>query len=105
MTRYEMVFAEDETVPSSVPTAGQTIDIGGVLFDIESVEGGESDCPRLHLTPHGEADVEAHWLRTKPTLAPPTSFEGDLVYTLQDIATQLSTLAASLGAYWSRGAA
>ena len=103
MTRYEMVFGED----GPVPTPGQTIEIGGILFDVESVEDGASDPARIHLSPHveEEAEVEAHWKRNKVALAPPTSFEGDLVYTLKDIASQLSTLAAALDAYWSRGAA
>jgi hypothetical protein len=102
MARYEMVF-DDGATPRVVPEPGQTIDIGGVLFDVERVEQ-DADCPRLHLSPHGEADVEAHW-RRRVALAPPTSFEGDLVYTLRDIATQLSTLAGTLDAYWNRGAA
>lgn len=103
MTRYEMVFGEE----GPVPTPGQTIEIGGILFDVQSVDESASDCARLNLSVHveDEAEVEAHWKRNKVALAPPTSFEGDLVYTLKDIASQLSTLAAALDAYWSRGAA
>jgi hypothetical protein len=75
--------------------------------------------PRVHLVQHsgnGEAadssgtaepdedDVEAH-MRFPVKLAAPTSFEEELVYTLNDLSTRLSTLAKVLTAYWGKGAA
>jgi hypothetical protein len=48
--------------------------------------------------------VEAHRRRTL-AVHPPSSFETELVYTLNDLSTRLSVLAATLNAYWGKGAA
>lgn len=103
MSRYEIVF--DETAgPRPVPEPGETIAIGGAQWQVERVERSDAG-PRIHLVSHGdEAEVEAHRRPPAPAAAP-SSFETELVYTLNDLATRLSTLAAALNAYWGKGAA
>jgi len=102
MTGYEIVF-DDE---AGVPQAGETLDIGGALWDVARVEHVDGQ-PRVHVVAHPPGEVAAH-ARPAPTavtLAPPTSFESELVYTLNDLSSRLNTLAGALDAYWGRGAA
>jgi hypothetical protein len=108
MSGYEIVFEGGTEAPSRVPEVGETVEIAGSLWDVESIDGSDVDCPRVHLVQHvgDEADFEAHRRLPPPvSLAAPTSFESELVYTLNDLATRLSTLARVLTAYWGKGAA
>ena len=108
MSRYEIVFEGGTEASSRVPQVGETVEIAGELWDVESVDGPDVDCPRVHLVRHVHdgPDFEAHRRLPPPvSLAPPTSFESELVYTLNDLATRLSTLARVLTAYWGKGAA
>ena len=119
MNRYEIVFESGTDAPEHVPQAGETVEIGGELWEVESVDDEGLEPPRVHLIqPNGdgkaadsngtaesdEDDVEAH-MRFPVKLAAPTSFEEELVYTLNDLSTRLSTLAKVLTAYWGKGAA
>jgi len=119
MNRYEIVFESGPDAPEHVPQAGETVEIGGELWEVESVDDEGLEPPRVHLIqPNGdgkaadsngtaesdEDDVEAH-MRFPVKLAAPTSFEEELVYTLNDLSTRLSTLAKVLTAYWGKGAA
>jgi hypothetical protein len=109
MTRYEIVFEDDagEPEPVPVPKPGETLEIAGELFDVASVEDAESEHPRVHLSQHAAdgPEVEQHIQIPPVQLAPPTSFESELVYTLNDLSTRLSGLAGVLNAYWGKGAA
>ena len=106
MAGYEIVFEDDPVVPTPVPQPGETLDIHGALWDVQRVElnGGT---PRVHLVAHPSGEVAAH---ARPVSAPialaaPNSFETELVYTLNDLSTRLNVLAATLNAYWGKGAA
>ena len=115
MNRYEIVFESAADAAEHVPQPGETLEIGGELWEVESVDDDGHEAPRVHLIrPNGngtaakpesdEDDVEAH-MRFPVKLAAPTSFEEELVYTLNDLSTRLSTLAKVLTAYWGKGAA
>jgi hypothetical protein len=102
MNRYEMVFNGDSGAAAPVPQVGETLEIAGELWDVDTVDDG-----RIHLVHHEEAEdaeVQAH-IRFGVAKAPPTSFEAELVYTLNDLSTRLSTLASVHTAYWGKGAA
>jgi hypothetical protein len=110
MARYEIVFEGEPGAREPVPRPGETVEIAGELWDVESVEDAETEHPQVHLAPHAAGDpevgvpeAEQHTLPVK--LAPPTSFESELVYTLNDLSTRLSGLAGVLSAYWGKGAA
>ena len=103
MPRFEIVFDDD----AGVPQPGSTVEIDGALWEVASVE--ESDgAPRVHLVNPANGDVAVHEplasVNPPVTLAPPTSFESELVYTLNDLSSRLNTLAAALNAYWGAGA-
>lgn len=102
MKRYELVIEDEGGLPTVVPRAGETVEVGGSRWHVERVEDA-GDCPRLHLS--GRADVDASIHRAPVALAAPSSFESELVYTLNDLSTRLSTLAGALNAYWGQGAA
>jgi hypothetical protein len=107
MTRYEIVLEGDSAAHDYVPEAGETLQVGGALWKVESVEATADECPRVHLVPCASdgPDVEAHRRAPVKALAPPTSFESELVYTLTDLSTRLSALAQVLTSYWGKGAA
>ena len=104
-TRYEIVLEGESSAQGRVPRAGETVQFDGAVWEVERVEASDG-CPRVHLIqpPADGPDVEAHRRRTQP-LTPPTSFESELVYTLTDLSTRLSTLAQVLKSYWGKGAA
>jgi hypothetical protein len=102
MAGYEIVFDDD----AGVPQPGETLDIAGALWDVARVEDVDGK-PRVHVVAHPPGVVAAHVREAPPavTLAPPTSFESELVYTLNDLSSRLSILAGALDAYWGKGAA
>jgi hypothetical protein len=106
MSGFEIVFDDD----GGIPQPGTTVEIEGELWEVASVDES-SGTPRVHLVGRGRTDVAAHQLASVSapvTLAAPTSFEGELVYTLNDLSSRLNTLAGALNAYWgteARGAA
>jgi hypothetical protein len=104
MTGYEIVFDDDAGATSGPPQPGDTLDLNGGLWEVSRVE---TDGPtvRVHVTARPSADVAAHRRSAPVTLAPPTSFETELVYTLNDLSSRLSILASTLNAYWGKGAA
>jgi len=103
MAGFEIVFDDD----SGVPQPGSTVEIDGALWEVVRVDEGEGT-PQVHLV-NRSGDVAPHE-RFVPaaalpvTLAPPTSFESELVYTLNDLSSRLNTLAGALNAYWGTGA-
>jgi hypothetical protein len=105
MTGFEIVFAE-AGAPQPVPKEGETVEIGGALWTVQGIEQTAAGRPRLRLAqPEADdAEVEAHRRRTI-AVHPPSSFETELVYTLNDLSTRLNVLAATLNAYWGKGAA
>jgi hypothetical protein len=105
-TRYEIVLEGESSSQGRVPRTGETVQFDGAVWEVERVETSPDDCPRVHLVQSAgeESDVEAHRRRTLP-LSHPTSFESELVYTLTDLSTRLSTLAQVLKTYWGKGAA
>lgn len=105
MTGFEIVFTEAAS-PQPVPTEGETVEIAGALWTVLGIEQTAAGRPRLRLAQHEaeEAEVEAHRRRTI-AVHPPSSFETELVYTLNDLSTRLNVLAATLNAYWGKGAA
>jgi hypothetical protein len=109
MTRYEIVFEGEAGAAEAVPKPGETLEIAGELWDVESVDDTESGYPRVHLAqhPHPVRGIEPdpHVQIPPVQLAPPTSFESELVYTLNDLSTRLSGLAGILNTYWGKGAA
>jgi hypothetical protein len=105
MTGYEIVFAEAGASPQPVPEPGETVQIGDELWTIQGVDQTAAGRPRLRLAAQAsEAEVEIHRRRTI-AVHPPSSFETELVYTLNDLSTRLNVLAATLNAYWGKGAA
>jgi|GEM_PF-5605271 len=104
-TGYEIVFANGNGSPQRVPEPGETLQIGDATWTVEGVDRFEGR-PRLRLgrTNGADDEVEGHRRRTV-AVHPPTSFETELVYTLNDLSTRLSVLAATLDAYWGKGAA
>ena len=107
MTRYEIVLEGGPTAHDLVPERGETLQLGGAVWEVESVDRDADDCTRVHLVPSDAdvPDVEAHRRGPVKALEPPTSFESELVYTLTDLSTRLSTLAQVLKSYWGKGAA
>jgi hypothetical protein len=103
-TRYEIVLEGESSSQGRVPRAGETVQFDGAVWEVERVETSD-ECPRVHLVQASVdgAEVEAH--RRRPPLTPPTTFESELVYTLTDLSTRLSTLAQVLKSYWGKGAA
>src|SRR3954451_16812089 len=102
MAGFEVVFDDD----SGVPQPGSTVEIDGALWEVVRVdEAGET--PQVHLV-NRSREVDIHqrlaMVSAPVTLAPPTSFEGELVYTLNDLSSRLNTLAGALNAYWGTGA-
>jgi hypothetical protein len=102
MAGFEIVFDDD----SEVPQPGSTVEIDGGLWEVVRVDDADGT-PQVHLV-NRSRDVAAHQ-RLAPvtapvTLAPPTSFESELVYTLNDLSSRLNTLAGALNAYWGTGA-
>jgi hypothetical protein len=95
-----------------VPQPGSTVEIDGAHWEVASVDEGDG-APRVHLVNPVSGEVAVHHplvpANAPPvTLAPPSSFESELVYTLNDLSARLNTLAAALNAYWganTRGAA
>jgi hypothetical protein len=107
MTGYEIEFAEAGASPQPVPEPGETVQIGGAVWTVQGVDQTMAGWPRLRLVAQmdgDEAEVEAHRRRTI-AVHPPSSFETELVYTLNDLSTRLNVLAATLNAYWGKGAA
>ena len=107
MAAFEIVFDDD----AEVPEAGSIVEIDGALWEVVRVDEGDGT-PRVHLVDGSHAGVAArHQLApvsAPVTLAAPTSFESELVYTLNDLSSRLNTLAGALNAYWgtsARGAA
>jgi hypothetical protein len=102
MAGYEIVFDDD----TGVPEPGSTVEIDGELFEVASVDDADGT-PRVHVVNRVRGDVGPHHLPAiapPVTLAPPTSFESELVYTLNDLSSRLNTLAGALNAYWGTGA-
>jgi hypothetical protein len=103
MASFEVVFDDEVRVPET----GETVEIDGALWDVARVEeaGGTR---RVHLVTRshiGPTACQQLAPVSRPvTLAPPTSFESELVYTLNDLSSRLSTLAGALDAYWGTGA-
>jgi hypothetical protein len=107
MTGYEIVFAEGAASPQPVPEPGEIVQIGGSSWTVQDIDQTIAGRPRLRLVAEAQADdaeVEAHRRRTI-AVHPPSSFETELVYTLNDLSTRLNVLAATLNAYWGKGAA
>jgi hypothetical protein len=104
MTRFEIAFDHDVEA-GTVPQAGELVEIAGRLWSVERVETTDGG-PIVHVVEHlaSETALTSHQ-RPSVALAPPSSFETELVYTLSDLSTRLSTLSAALSAYWTRGAA
>jgi hypothetical protein len=100
---YEIVFEDDAEPRDSAPRIGEPVRIAGEVWEIKSVEAREAGCSRIRLVPPA-AEVDAHGLAPIAS-AQPTSFESELVYTLSDLSTRLSSLSQVLNAYWGQGAA
>ena len=103
MTGYEIVFHHGDGTPEEMLQLGETVEIGGSLWEVSDVDLA-GPTPRVHLSQLPAAEVAAH-RRPQVALAPPTSFEAELVYTLNDLSSRLNVLASTLNAYWGRGAA
>jgi hypothetical protein len=102
MSPFEIVFDDD----AGVPQPGTTVEIEGELWEVASVDES-SGTPRVHLAGRRRTDAAAHQLASVSdpvTLSPPTSFESELVSTLNDLSSRLNTLAGALNAYWGAGA-
>jgi hypothetical protein len=105
MTGYEIVFAEEGASQQPIPQPGETLQIGDAVWTVQGVDETEGGARlRLAQAEEAEDEVEAHRRRTL-AVHPPSSFETELVYTLNDLSTRLSVLAATLNAYWGKGAA
>jgi hypothetical protein len=105
MTTYEVVFDDVETGrPALQP--GELVEIGGEQWKVEAVASPDDGSGRIRLVrPDSEDDEVAAHIRLPRPLRAPTSFESELVYTLNDLATRLSSLAQVLSAYWGKDAA
>jgi len=103
MSQYEILIDDDADPGETVPQVGETVQFGGGAWEIVSVEAGDSDCRRVRLARRAAepADVEAHRVASVTAIAPPSSFESELVYTLSDLSTRLSSLAQVLTAYYA----
>jgi hypothetical protein len=101
---YEIVFEDSAEVRDSVPRIGEPVRIAGDVWEIKSVEARDAGGSRIRLG-QPAAEVEAHGLASVAPLVQPTSFESELVYTLSDLSTRLSSLSQVLTAYWGQGAA
>jgi len=103
MAGFEIVFDDD----AGVPQPGSTVEIDGALWEVVRVDEGD-ETPQVHLVNRSQPDPAArHQLvptSSPVTLAPPTSFESELIYTLNDLSSRLNTLAGALNAYWGAGA-
>lgn len=104
MTGYEIVFDDDAGATNGLPQPGDILDFGGGSWEVSHVDTSGST-PRIHLSARRAGDVAAHRRAAPVTLAPPTSFESELVYTLNDLSSRLNILASTLNAYWGKGAA
>jgi hypothetical protein len=104
MTGYEIVFDDDAGATSGLPQPGDILDFGGGFWEVSHVDTS-GPTPKVHVTARPAGDVAAHRRAAPVTLAPPTSFETELVYTLNDLSSRLSILASTLNAYWGKGAA
>jgi hypothetical protein len=101
MAAFEIVFDDG----AEVPQPGSTVEIDGALWDVVSVDE-TNGTPQVHLVNRSHPAIAA--VSAPVTLAPPTSFESELIYTLNDLSSRLNTLAGALNAYWgtsARGAA
>ena len=106
MTTYEVVFDDvDSGRPALQP--GELVEIGGEQWLVEAVASPEADgSGRIRLVrPDSEDDEVAAHIRLPRPLRPPSSFEAELVYTLNDLASRMSSLAQVLNAYWGKDAA
>src|SRR5881397_2023714 len=105
MSQYEILIddADDADTGETVPQVGEIVRFGGGAWEIASVEAGDSDCRRIRLVrcTTEPADVEEHRVASVTAIAPPTSFESELVYTLNDLSARLSSLAQVLTAYYA----
>lgn len=105
MTGYEIVFHNGDGTPGQMLDPGETVEIGGSLWEVSEVEN-DGPTPRVHLVQLPAAEVAAHRRpQVQVALAAPSSFESELVYTLNDLSSRLNILASTLNAYWGRGAA
>jgi len=106
MTTYEVVFDDvDSGRPALQP--GELVEIGGEHWKVEAVASPEEDGSgriRLVRPDAGDDEVAAH-IRLPRPLRPPTSFESELVFTLNDLASRLAGLAQVLSAYYGKDAA
>ena len=101
MTTYEVVFEPSGGASEPAFNSGDLLEISGERWEVATVEAPGSDrCVRIHLVQQGRAHVDL----PRP-LQPPTSFESELVYTLTDLSTRLSTLAHVLRVHWGKDAA
>jgi len=105
MAGFEVVFDDD----SGVPQPGSTVEIDGALWEVVRVDEADGT-PQVHLVNRSREALPLERLApvAPVTLAQPTSFESELVYTLNDLSSRLNTLAGALNAYWgtsARGAA
>lgn len=104
MAGFEIVFDDD----AGVPQPGSAVEVDGALWEVARVDENDG-IPQVHLVkPSGQPASHLAPVTTPITLAPPSSFESELVYTLNDLASRLNTLAGALNAYWgsaARGAA
>ncbi len=121
MPHYEILFDGADDSTGRMPDEGAMFEFGGRLWEVDKVETGDAGFLRIHLVSRSGArtgaatlgngnmadyaDVEAHGSSVTKLAQPPTSFETELVYTLNDISTRLGTLAHVLNAYWGKGAA
>ncbi len=130
MPHYELLFSAELDTGERVLREDETFQLPSKSWRVEKVESDAAGRPRVHLvqTSDGEGtcgngsesaapagrpislgaelvDVEAHANGQVTTFEVPSSFEGELVYTLNDISSRLSTLARVLNAYWGKGAA
>lgn len=100
MAGFEIVFDDD----AEVPQPGSTVEIDGALWEVARVDENDGG-GQVHLV-NRSGEPASHLAPVTPpvALAPPSSFESELIYTLNDLASRLSTLAGALDAYWGSGA-